>query len=185
MLTYPITVAGVKRDLPICRVNDNLYIAGFVIFGDVGLTEACARELNRRVPEYDIAITAEAKGIPLIHEMTRQSGRNDYLVARKAAKLYMNNVFEHRVKSITTEREQVLYLDAADAEKIKGKRILVVDDVVSTGESMYALEDLVKQAGGNIVGRATILAEGDAAKRDDLIFLEPLPVFNPDGTIKE
>jgi adenine phosphoribosyltransferase len=185
LYTYPITVAGLKRDLPICRVTDDLYIAGFVIFGDVELTEATARELNARVPDYDLAITAEAKGIPLIHEMTRQSGRNKYIVARKAAKLYMNKVVELKVKSITTQAEQSLFLDEDDFKLMKGRRILVVDDVVSTGGSLRALEKLVNMAGGIVVGRATILAEGEAAKRDDLIYLEPLPVFNPDGTVKE
>lgn len=185
MLTYPIRIAGVKRDLPICRVSDDLYIAGFVIFGDVEMTEKAACELNRRVPDYDYAITAEAKGIPLIHEMSRQSGRNKYFVARKAAKLYMNDVVEFKVKSITTAKEQRLYLDRNDMNEMCGKRILIIDDVVSSGGSLRALEHIVNEAGGEIVGRATILAEGDAIGRDDLIYLETLPVFNADGSIKE
>jgi len=185
MMRYPITVAGVERQLPICRVNDELYIAGFVIFGDVELTMATAKALNERVPDYDYAITAESKGIPLIHEMTRQAGRNKYILARKAPKLYMTKVYAHTVRSITTDFEQKLYLDQEDVDLMRGKRILVVDDVVSTGASMQALEDLVKDAGGVIVGKATILAEGDAAKRDDLIYLEALPTFHPDGTPME
>jgi adenine phosphoribosyltransferase len=161
-----------------------LYIAGFVIFGDQELTVACARELLARAPEYDYIITAEAKGIPLAHEMARQSGAEKYFLARKAPKLYMTGVFSSTVKSITTAKEQTLYLDVADAQLMKGKKILVVDDVISTGESLKALEILVEKAGGIIAGRMAILAEGDAQDRDDLIYLEKLPLFNPDGTVK-
>ena len=182
---YRMNVAGLDRDLPICRVNDNLYIAGFVIFGDQELTVACARELLARAPEYDYIITAEAKGIPLVHEMARQSGAKKYFLARKGPKLYMTGVFEASVRSITTAKEQKLYLDTADAELIKGKRILVVDDVISTGESLLALEALVEKAGGIIAGRMAILAEGDAQDREDLIYLEKLPLFHPDGSIME
>ena len=162
---YRMTVAGLERDLPICPVNDKLYIAGFVIFGDQELTVACARELLAKAPAYDYIITAEAKGIPLAHEMARQSGAKKYFLARKAPKLYMSGVFEVSVKSITTAKEQTLYLDTADAALMKGKRILIVDDVISTGESLAALEALVEKAGGNICGRMCILAEGDAAKK--------------------
>ena len=184
-MVYPMTVAGLKRELPICKVNDNLYIAGFVIFGDQELTVACARELLKKAPEYDYIITAEAKGIPLAHEMARQSGAPKYFLARKGPKLYMTGVFESSVKSITTAKEQKLYLDTADAELMKGKKILIVDDVISTGESLLALEALVEKAGGIIAGRMAVLAEGDAQDREDLIYLEKLPLFNPDGTIME
>ena len=184
-MVYPMTVAGLKRELPICKVNDNLYIAGFVIFGDQELTVACARELLAKAPEYDYIITAEAKGIPLAHEMARQSGAAKYFLARKGPKLYMTGVFESSVKSITTAKEQKLYLDTADAELMKGKRILLVDDVISTGESLLALEALVEKAGGIIAGRMAVLAEGDAQDREDLIYLEKLPLFHPDGTIME
>lgn len=182
---YPMTIAGVKRELPLCPVNENLYIGAFVIFGDQELTVACADALLRKAPEYDYLITAEAKGIPLIHEMARQHGDKKYFLARKKPKLYMTGVFEVTVRSITTEGEQKLYLDTADAELMKGKRILVVDDVISTGESLTAIEKLVEKAGGNIIGRMCILAEGDAIGRDDITYLEPLPLFNPDGSIKE
>ena len=182
-MVYPMTVAGVRRELPICKVTDTLYIAGFVIFGDQELTVACARELLAKAPEYDYIITAEAKGIPLAHEMARQSGAAKYFLARKAPKLYMTGVFESSVKSITTAKEQTLYLDTADAELMKGKRILIVDDVISTGESLLALERLVEKAGGIIAGRMAVLAEGDAQNREDLIYLEKLPLFNPDGTV--
>ena len=179
-----MTIAGLQRDLPLCRVTDDLYIGAFVIFGDAPLTVACAAELLKRAPEYDYLITAEAKGIPLIHEMARQNGDAEYFVARKKTKLYMSSVFEVTVRSITTDGEQHLYLDGADAEKMKGKRILIVDDVISTGESLAAIEALVEKAGGNVCGRMAILAEGAAQDRDDLIYLEKLPVFNPDGSIK-
>ena len=184
-MVYPMTVAGLKRELPICKVNDNLYIAGFVIFGDQELTVACARELLAKAPEYDYIITAEAKGIPLAHEMARQSGAAKYFLARKGPKLYMTGVFESSVKSITTAKEQKLYLDTADAALMKGKKILIVDDVISTGESLQALEALVEKAGGIIAGRMAVLAEGDAQDREDLIYLEKLPLFHPDGTIME
>ena len=184
-MVHSMKIAGLDRNLPICKVTDSLYIAGFVIFGDQELTVACARELLKVAPEYDYIITAEAKGIPLAHEMARQTGASKYFLARKAPKLYMSGVFEVSVKSITTAKEQKLYLDTADAEMMKGKRILVVDDVISTGESLLALEALVEKAGGIIAGRMAILAEGDAQNREDLIYLEKLPLFNPDGTIME
>ena len=182
---YRMTVAGLERDLPICPVNEKLYIAGFVIFGDQELTVACARELLKRAPEYDYILTAEAKGIPLAHEMARQAGDERYILARKATKLYMRDVFDVSVRSITTDREQHLYLDGSDTARINGKKILIVDDVISTGESLAALEALVEKAGGIICGRMAILAEGDAQDREDLIYLEKLPLFNPDGTIME
>lgn len=182
---YTMTIAGLQRDLPICEVNDKLSIAGFVIFGDQELTVACARELLKRAPEYDYLLTAEAKGIPLIHEMARQAGDRRYMLARKATKLYMQDPFEVAVHSITTANEQHLYLDGADAALMKGKRILLVDDVISTGESLTALETLVEKAGGKICGRMAILAEGDAQQRDDLVYLEKLPLFHHDGTVME
>ena len=181
---HTMNIAGLDRNLPICKVTDDLYIAGFVIFGDQELTVACAKELLAKAPEYDYIITAEAKGIPLAHEMARQTGAEKYFLARKAPKLYMSGVFSVSVKSITTAKEQTLYLDTADAELMKGKKILLVDDVISTGESLHALEALVEKAGGIIAGRMAILAEGEAQERPDLIYLEKLPLFNPDGTVK-
>ena len=180
---YRMNVAGLDRDLPICPLNDKLSIAGFVIFGDPELTVACARDLLAKAPEYDYILTAEAKGIPLAHEMTRQAGNSKYILARKAPKLYMRDVFSVTVQSITTAKIQTLYLDGADAALMKGKKILLVDDVISTGESLKALEALVEQAGGQICGRMAILAEGDAIDREDIIYLEPLPLFNADGTV--
>ncbi len=184
-MVYHMTVAGLERDLPICKVSDDLYIGAFVIFGDPELTVAAAGELLKKAPAYDYLITAEAKGIPLIHEMARQNGDKKYILARKSPKLYMSGVFESTVHSITTAKEQRLYLDTADAELMRGKRILIVDDVISTGESLTALEKLVERAGGNIVGRMAILAEGDAQDRGDILYLEKLPLFHPDGTVIE
>ena len=183
MLTHRMKVAGLERDLPICKVSDSLYIGAFVIFGDVELTRACAAALLEKAPPHDIMITAEAKGIPPAYEMARQSGQNKWFLARKGAKLYMRNVLSVEVKSITTAAVQHLYLDGDDAELMKGKRILIVDDVISTGESLHALEELVLKAGGEIAGRMAILAEGEAQERDDLIYLEKLPLFNAKGEI--
>ena len=180
-LTYRMHVAGLDRDLPLCPLNDNLMIGAFVIFGDVELTCACAAELLKKAPEFDYMVAPEAKAIPLIHEMARQSGRNDYFLVRKAKKLYMDGVFEVEDKSITTEGTQKLYMDGADARKMAGKRILIMDDVISTGGSIAAVENLVNQAGGIVVGRMAILAEGDAADRDDIIYLEKLPLFDAQG----
>lgn len=178
-----MTIAGLKRELPICPLNDSLSIAGFVIFGDPELTTACANALLDIAPEYDYIITAEAKGIPLAHEMARLAGNQKYFIARKKAKAYMTGVFEVKVHSITTAGEQSLFLDAADAELIKGSKILIVDDVISTGESLRAVEELVNAAGGNIVGKMTILAEGDAQTRTDITYLEKLPLFTADGNV--
>ena len=184
-MVYHMTIAGLERDLPVCKVSDSLYIGAFVIFGDQELTVAAARELLKKAPPYDYLITAEAKGIPLVHEMARQNGDKKYMLARKGPKLYMTGVFDVAVHSITTAKVQHLYLDTADAALMAGKRVLIVDDVISTGESLSALEALVEKAGGNIVGRMAILAEGDAQNREDILYLEKLPLFHPDGTVME
>lgn len=181
-MTYGMTIAGLKRELPLCPISDELQIGAFVIFGDVELTVAAAAELLKKAPDFDYMVAPEAKAIPLIHEMARQSGRNEYFLVRKAPKLYMNGVFETTVHSITTAGEQKLYMDGADAARMRGKRILILDDVISTGESLQAVENLVRQAGGIVAGRMAILAEGAAARRKDIIFLERLPLFAPDGT---
>lgn len=178
-------IAGLTRNLRLFPVNDKITIAAFIVFGDVELTVHCAGELLKKIPKHDIMVTAEAKSIPLIHEMARQSGVNDYVIARKKQKVYMGETLEVTVNSITTHGEQKLYLGEDDAEKIKGKRVLIIDDVISTGESLRSLETLVEKAGGNIVGRAAVLAEGDAAERDDIIFLEKLPLFDSKGNVLE
>lgn len=178
---YTINVAGVKRDLPLCELTDELYIGAFVIFGDVELTVASAKALLEKAPPFDIMITAESKGIPLVYEMARQAGMKDYILARKAPKLYMKNIIKTEVKSITTARVQTLYLDQSDVDKMRGRRVLIVDDVISTGESLHALEVLVKEAGGEIAGKMAILAEGDAVDRDDILYVQKLPLFDRNG----
>ena len=180
-MVYKMNVAGVERDLPLCPISDSLNIAAFVLFGDVELTERCAEELYRRAPEHDVMITAESQGIPLIHAMCRISGKNRYVLARKSVKLYMKDVIECKTQSITTSAQQVLYIDGDDAEFMRGKRVLIVDDVISTGGSLQSLESIVERAGGTVVGKMAILAEGDARERDDIVYLEYLPLFDKDG----
>ena len=181
-MTYEIDIAGLKRNLPLCSLNDELSIGAFVMFGDVELTVHCAAELLKIAPDYDFIVAPEAKAIPLAYEMARQSGANQYFVARKKAKAYMQGVFEVEVQSITTAGSQTLVLDRADADTIRGKRVVIVDDVISTGESLRAMEVLCEQAGAEVVGKLAVLAEGDAAKREDIIVLAPLPLFTADGT---
>jgi adenine phosphoribosyltransferase len=180
-MVYRINVAGVERDLPLCPISDELYIGAFVLFGDVELTNRCAEELYKKAPEHDVMITAESKGIPLIHQMCSLSGKNRYVLARKSVKLYMKNVIKCETQSITTAAKQTLYIDGDDGEYLKGKRVLIVDDVISTGGSLLSLENLVLQAGGTVVGKMAILAEGDAIKRPDIICLGKLPLFNKNG----
>ena len=181
-MEYPITIAGLKRQLPICPINENLSIGAFIMFGDTELTEACAEELLKRAPEFDVLVTAESKGIPLVCSMSRLSGKGKYVLARKSVKLYMKDVVSSTVKSITTAADQTLYLDGSDAAYLKGKKVLIVDDVISTGASLIALEKLVNETGGEIVGRMAVLAEGDAIGREDIVVLENLPLFHSDGT---
>ena len=181
-MEYTMTIAGHVRHLPICPVNENLSIAGFVMFGDTELTEACAEALLARAPAFDVLITAESKGIPLVCSMARLSGKGRYVLARKSVKLYMKDVVSFAVRSITTVAPQTLYLDGGDVAYLKGKRVLIVDDVVSTGRSLEALENLVTTSGGEIVGRMAVLAEGDAIGRKDIVVLANLPLFHPDGT---
>lgn len=181
-MTYEIDIAGLTRELPLCPLNDELSIGAFVMFGDVELTVHCAAELLKIAPEYDYIVAPEAKAIPLAYEMARQSGENRYFIARKKAKAYMQGVFEVEVQSITTAGSQTLVMDQADANEIRGKRVIIVDDVISTGESLRAMEVLCEKAGAEVVGKMAVLAEGDAAKREDIIVLAPLPLFTADGT---
>ena len=183
MATYPMHVAGLDRDFLICKVTDDLYIGAFIMFGDAELTVRCAEELLKLAEgiEYDYLFTAEAKSIPLIHEMARQSGAKKYFIARKGPKVYMPDPISVEDKSIA---QQKLFLGADDADLIRGKKILLVDDVISTGGSLKAMEALVEKAGGIVTGRMAVLAEGGAADRKDILFLEKLPVFNADGSVK-
>ena len=180
-MVYRLKVAGIERDLPLCPIGENLNIGAFILFGDVELTEKCAEALYERAPEHDVMLTAESKGIPLIHAMCRLSGKNRYVLARKSVKLYMRDVVACETKSITTGSVQTLYIDGDDASYLKGKRVLIVDDVISTGGSLASLENLVMQAGGEVVGKMAILAEGDAIDREDIIYLEKLPLFDGNG----
>ena len=180
---YKLNVAGIQRDLPLCPINDKLYIGAFILFGDVELTEKCAAALYEKAPEHDVMITAESKGIPLVYEMCRLSGKNRYVLARKSVKLYMRDVVACETKSITTGSVQTLYINGDDAEYLKGKRVLIVDDVISTGGSLLSLENLVEQSGGIVAGKMAILAEGDATERDDIIYLEKLPLFDENGNV--
>ena len=180
-MVYRLKVAGIERDLPLCPIAEDLYIGAFILFGDVELTERTAAALLAKAPEHDVIITAESKGIPLAYEMCRLSGKNRYVLARKSVKLYMKNVVKCETQSITTSQKQTLFIDGEDAEYMRGKRVLIVDDVISTGGSLLSLEHLVELAGGNIVGKMAVLAEGDATKRKDIIFLEELPLFNAKG----
>ena len=179
-MDYKMTIAGLERHLPLCKITDDLYIAGFIMFNDVEITEACAAELLKLAPEFDVLLTAETKGIPLTYEMAKQSGK-PYIVARKGAKLYMQDVVMVQVKSITTSHVQMLCLGDDERQVLAGKRILIVDDVISTGESVAALEQLVDTVGGTLVGKMAVLAEGEAADRKDITFLEYLPLFNGEG----
>ena len=185
-MKYKMNIAGLERELPLCRVSDNFYIGAFIMFGDAELTVACARgllELAERV-EYDYLLTAEAKSIPLIHEMARQSGARKYFIARKGPKVYMPDPISVEDRSITTLGVQQLFLGRDDADLIRGKKILIVDDVISTGGSLHAMEALVTKAGGTVAGRMAVLAEGDAKNRDDIMFLAPLPTFKADGSVR-
>ena len=185
-MTYSMNIAGLQRELPICKITDDLYIGAFICFGDAELTVACARELLKLVPEdsYDYIFTAEAKSIPIIHEMARQTGAKKYFIARKGMKAYMPDPLWVEDESITTAGKQKLYLGRDDADLIRGKRILIVDDVISTGGSLKAMEALINAAGGTVSDRIAVLAEGGAKDRTDIKFLAPLPLFNADGTTK-
>ena len=176
MKSYTMKIAGLERELPLCEVNEHLDIAAFVMFGDVEITTAAAAALLKKCPEHDVVLTAEAKGIPLCYEMARQ-GCGDYQIARKSIKLYDTEPIQFEVNSITTKATQKLYLSKERADRLRGKRVLIVDDVISTGASLKVLEGIVNSSGGIIAGKAAVLAEGDAAERDDIIFLETLPLF--------
>ena len=177
MKTYTLHVAGLTRELPIIKLSYDLSIASFVILGDTEIVRKTAPIIAKKLPEVDFIVTAEAKGIPLAYEIARILNLNEYVVARKSIKAYMEEPIEVEINSITTTNSQKLYLNNQDAKKIKGKRIALVDDVISTGQSLKALERLVEKAGGKVLAKAAILAEGDAKDRKDIIFLEALPTF--------
>lgn len=182
---YEIEIAGLKRKLPLCPINDELSIGAFVMFGDIEITKAAAKALLDKAPEFDVIVTAESKGIPLAYEMARRSENKDYVVCRKAQKLYMLDIIETVVESITTDHVQKLCLGQSDIDLLEGRRVLIVDDVISTGESLRSIEKLLAKVNCTVVGKMSVLAEGDAIQRNDIIYLEELPLFNPDGTSKQ
>lgn len=182
-MKYTMEIAGVSRDLQLFPVSDDVCIAAFILFGDVEVTEAAAKELLARAPKFDVLFTAEAKSIPLIYEMAKQAGMNEYVVARKAPKLYMEDLISTDVDSITTQGIQTLCIGKRETEMIRGKDVLIVDDVISTGGSLLSMSALIEKAGGNIVGKMAVLAEGDAMERDDIIALHKLPLFDSEGNI--
>lgn len=173
---YRVDIAGLERDLLRCPLNDKLDIAAFILFGDVEVTVHSAEKLIERLPEFDYIVTPEAKSIPLAYEMSRQSGKK-YFVARKKAKLYMKEAVSVNVRSITTDAEQTLIMDSVEGEQIRGKRVVILDDVISTGESLKAVEALCAKFDANVVAKACVLAEGDAAERDDIVFLGVIPLI--------
>jgi adenine phosphoribosyltransferase len=180
-LVYELNVAGVKRLLPLCKLSNDLMIASFVILGDVEINVKCAAELIKLLPKFDALITAESKGIPLVHEIARQMGIEKYIIARKSIKVYMNDPCSVQMVSITTKKPQSLYLDRTDMEYLSGKKVIIVDDVISTGKSIDAVKHLVLESGGEMAGIAAILVEGEAKHRNDIIYLEQLPLFDGNG----
>lgn len=173
---YTLKIGGIERKLQKFPVSDKMDIAAFILFGDVELTEVCARELLKKVPEFDYIVTPEAKSIPLAYEMSKMSGKK-YIVVRKGVKVYMDRPEKVVDISLTTQKEQALYLGHEDGNLLDGKRVLIVDDVVSTGGSLKAVKELLSKFNANVVASAFPLAEGDAADRDDIIYLEKLPLF--------
>ena len=178
MKYHTIDIKGFKADLPILTLPSGLGIAFFNLHGDSELTEHCGKELAKLLGDCDVLITAESKGLQLTHCVARELGQDLYAVARKSKKLYMQDGIEVDIQSsITTGKEQKLYLSRHDVELIKGKKVAIVDDVVSTGASLLGLEALVEKAGGIIYKKAFVLAEGDAANRDDVVFLDTIPLL--------
>ena len=181
---FDFEIMGLKRKLPFVKVGDHLALASFIVLSDTELIQTVAPELMKRLPEVDVLMTAEAKGICLTYELSRLMGMKDFVVARKSRKPYMQNAVSHSVRSVTTQKEQTLWLDGCDAEKLRGKRVALIDDVIATGESIEAIENLAKTAGADVVARAAILAELQSVHRSDIIYLKEHFVFrpNPDGT---
>ena len=178
-MTYTVDICGRREELPVLRLPSGARIAFFNLHGNVRLTEHCAEKLAEILDgkSFDVLITAESKGLQLTHCLARILGCDFYAVARKSKKLYMQNGISATARSITTDGEQTLYLSAHDAALLKGKRVAVVDDVISTGGSLSALCALVSAAGGTVVQKACVLAEGGAADRDDIVLLATIPIL--------
>ncbi len=182
-MKYEIDIAGMKRELKLFKVADDLQIAAFILYGDVAITKHAAEKLLSKAPDFDIIMTAASKSIPLVYEMTAMAGKEEYVVALKGRKVYMGTPLETAVHSITTRAEQTICIGEDDAAKLRGRKVLIVDDVISTGESLKAIETLAEKAGGIIVGRMAVLAEGEAYDRTDITVLGKLPLFDGDGKV--
>ncbi|HHT83847.1 MAG: phosphoribosyltransferase family protein [Christensenellales bacterium] len=174
---YTVDICGVKSDLPILPISDTLSIAFFNLHGAQALTEHCAKHVAKLIEGADVILTAESKGLQLAHCVARILDHDFYAVARKSKKLYMQDGISVTVQSITTKNVQTLYLSAHDTQLLKGKKVAIVDDVVSTGGSLLGMEELVKKAGGEVYVKAFVLAEGDAANRKDIKYLASIPLF--------
>ena len=178
MKYYQVNISGMTADLPILPLPSGVNIAFFNLHGNVALTEHCGKELAKLVSDCDVLITAESKGLQLTHVMARELGHNYYAVARKSKKLYMQDGLEVTIKSsITTGNPQKLYVSRHDAELMRGKKVGIIDDVVSTGNSLEGLEEIVKLAGGIVHKKAFVLAEGAAAERKDICYLGVIPLL--------
>ena len=178
MIFLPVDIKGYLAQLPILPLPSGINIAFFNLHGNSEMTEHCGKELAKLVADCDVLITAESKGLQLTHVMARELGHKLYAVARKSKKLYMQDGYEVEIKSsITTGQVQKMYISRHDAELIKGKKVGIIDDVVSTGASLEGLEALVNVCGGIIHKKAFVLAEGDAARRDDIVYLAEIPLL--------
>ena len=174
---YTVDFQGFRAQLPILPLPSGVKIAFFNLHGDSELTEHCAKLLTEKVKDCEVLITAESKGLQLTHCIARNLGQRFYAVARKSKKLYMQDGIDVPIaSSITTGKEQKLYISKFDADLMRGKKVGIIDDVVSTGNSLKGLEELVTMAGGIICKKAFVLAEGDAAKRDDIVYLDTIPL---------
>ena len=176
---YTVDIAGRKENLPILTIGENLRIAFFNLHGAQELTEYCGKKLAGiiRKTGAEVVITAESKGLQLAHVVARELGQEFYAVARKTKKLYMQDGISATIQSITTAGEQTLYLSKHDADLIRGKKVAIVDDVISTGGSLLGLERLVEQVGGTTTCKAFVLAEGDAKDRKDVTYLGTIPLL--------
>ncbi len=178
-----VTIAGLHRMLPIYHTHDDTYMGSLDLYGDVEFTVACATALIAKMPPFDLIIAAEPKPLPLVHEIARQMGLMQYIVARKTCHNFINTPISVDVSDITKQRYTALYLDPFDAELMRYKRVMIIDDLISDGYTVRAVEKLVKIVGGTVCCKMCIVAAGDAAYRDDILCLHQLPALRADGTV--